>query len=164
MDSTCHPHAARYLSSCLKSRKQLLLIFILNFELGGGSTTALGFGLSSSHFDSSSTNSSCSSSTPSSPALVPPPHIANQTPPSASQHTQFRFPGIFVYLLPCHAFIIVYQIYFFNPNDDLFCTDVHADRAQSVDALLSPVPHPNLMTKNSNSVTSSISTTSTGND
>lgn len=64
------------------------------FIQGGGSTSALGFGLNSSHFDSSSTTSSCSSSTPSSPALVLPSHMsASHTPPSASQNTQFRFPG-----------------------------------------------------------------------
>jgi len=89
----------------------------------GGGSTGLGFGLSSVHFDSSSTTSSCSSSTPSSPALIQiPSHIttSTHTPPSASHHTQFRFP------------------------------DVHQnDRVHSVETLLSPLSHPPLSAKSS---------------
>jgi len=97
----------------------------------GGGSTGLGFGLTSAHFDSSSTTSSCSSSTPSSPALQITAHISStHTPPSASQHTQFRFP------------------------------DVHQnDRVHSVETLLSPLSHPPLSAKSStvNLVTSTVS-------
>ncbi|XP_059350821.1 kinase suppressor of Ras 1-like [Daphnia carinata] len=85
----------------------------IHMNQGGGSTSVLGFGMGSSHFDSSSTTSSCSSSTPSSPALALPSHIsANHTPTSASQTMQFRFPDV-----------------------------RQADRAQSVETLLSPLFH-----------------------
>ncbi|EFX69435.1 hypothetical protein DAPPUDRAFT_329047 [Daphnia pulex] len=102
----------------------------IHMNQGGGSTS--GFGLHSTHFDSSSTTSSCSSSTPSSPALVLPSHIsANHTPTSASQITQFRFPDV-----------------------------RQADRAQSAETLLSPLSHVSLSAKNSTSVINSVTTLS----
>lgn len=125
------------------------------FFIGGGSTS--GFGLNSTHFDSSSTTSSCSSSTPSSPALALPSHIsANHTPTSASQITQFRFPGTIYNFKIC-----------FSRNDVNFCghltTDVRqADRAQSAETLLSPLSHVPLSAKNSTSVINSVTTLSPG--
>ena len=110
-------------------------------NLVGGSTTGLGFGLSSAHLDSSSTTSSCSSSTPSSPALLLTSHLApaTQTPPSASQHIQFRFPGqqntIFKkYAHNLDIFVVVVNII-------IGIVDVaRSDRAQSVE-VLSPMSH-----------------------
>ncbi|KZS20755.1 Kinase suppressor of Ras 1 [Daphnia magna] len=104
----------------------------IHMNQGGGSTSVLGFGMGSTHFDSSSTTSSCSSSTPSSPALALPSHIsANHTPTSASQTMQFRFPDV-----------------------------RQADRAQSVETLLSPLSHMPHSAKNNSSIVNSLVNTS----
>lgn len=84
---------------------------------------------------------------------MPPPHFANQTPPSASQLTQFRFPGTRL------ANFMTSSVSYY-----LWCPrlDVQNDRAQSVETLLSPLPHPPLSAKSSNSGVNSVIPTSSG--